>query len=720
MTQENRNPEEKETLRLSVPKLVGIIAAVAAVTVAITLALQPKQVTTVPSDPAAQQATVTQTELATVPDVCGLERQHAEKALANARLDVGKKTEDFSETVPAGCVISQDPPAGTLANLDSKVNLVISKGRKAPEQTTMPDLIGKTREEAEKALADAKLVAVQGPNVTTDKAEPGRVCEQSVEAGTKLSQDTHVSYSIAVAPDTSVVVPNLAGESIDDARRQLTDMGLGCDTSLTYHDTVAKDYVVDQSVEAGTKVAKGTVITLGVSMGRKPSGSIEVPDVVGKTADEATATLQNAGLTVSTVEQYSTKVAKNNVMSQSIAAGTKVAKDTPVTITVSMGPREDGSVTVPDLAGKSAGDAEAKLADLGLKADRDETYSDTVAKDHVIGQSIAAGTKVAKNTVVTITVSLGTKPEPPKPEPVMVTVPDITTYNLDDALTALWSAGLAERWSGEENGTVVAQYPEAGTEVEEGTIVTFQLEHISSKVEVPDVSGLTADEAAYAMGFAGLSLDYDADQAGRIVARTDPVAGALLDEGSHVTPIFEDTEEPAQTQETKPQPETEPETDTNTDTENTEDNTDESTPEDEPTNDEGNTNGDEDNTEPEGDNTEGDEGNTESDDTNAEEDNTDAEEEATNDEGDDSGDEADDSSHEEAAADPNDMINQALENAGVNYEIVSTISTQASNDGTDYTLLCRDDTGDYHVVVHVPGTAGATASLVSVTPASED
>ena len=78
------------------------------------------------------------------------------------------------------------------------------------------------------------------------------------------------------------------------------------------------------------------------------------------------------------------------------------------------------------------------------------------------------------------------------------------------------------------------------------------------------MSGLTADEAAYAMGFAGLSLDYDADQAARIVKGTDPVAGALLDEGSHVTPIFEDTEEPAQTQETKPQPETEPETDTST------------------------------------------------------------------------------------------------------------------------------------------------------------
>lgn len=537
MSQNDVSATERGTVQISKPKLAALGIGIAAFSVAATLALAPKQAATVTPTPDSHGATQTVTELVAVPDVCGLERQSAEKTITNARLDVGKETEEYSDTVHAGSVISQDPKPGTQANPDAKVNLVISRGRKSPEETTMPDLKGKTHEEAEQAITDAKLIAVQDADTVTKDVAPGLVCKQSIKAGTKVKQDTYVSYSIAIAPDTSVQVPNVAGEPLKDARKQLKDAGLAIDTTYAYSETVASDRVISQSIDAGTKVAKGSIITLNISMGTKPSGDIEVPDVVGKTADDATSTLQNAGLSVSSVKEYSDDVPEGNVMSQSIDAGTKVAKDTSVTITVSMGQRQEGSLTVPNLAGMAANDAEKSLSDLGLASERAESYSDTVPAGNVIGQSIPAGTNATNDTLVTLTVSLGSKPQPPAPPVARVTVPDIMTYTRDDTIATLKSAGLNERWSGEENGTVVAQDPPAGTEVDQGTVVTFKLEHVSSKVAVPDVSGMTVTDAGAQMNLAGLVLDHDGMESDQVLDGTDPVAGALVDEGTHVQAI---------------------------------------------------------------------------------------------------------------------------------------------------------------------------------------
>ena len=766
MAQNQDEPEERgteqRTVSMSVPKLVGLAAGVAAVAVAATLVLSPKQTTSVPQQPATQQTVVSDVDKVAVPDVVGLERQSAEKVIANAKLDMGKEKEEYSETVHAGCVISQDPASGTFAEVDSKVSIVISKGRKSAADTTMPNLAGKTREDAEKAISDAKLIAVQGADVVSNKVKPGLVCEQSVAAGTTLKQDTYVSYSIAIAPPSdSTNVPNVAGEPVKDAREQLHKAYLGFDTSKAYSDTVAKDCVIKQSIDAGTRVAKGTVVSLTVSMGKRPSGDIAVPNVVGKSSGDAAGALKSAGLSASTTNQYSDDVAKDIVMSQSIDAGTKVAKDTPITIVVSMGPRQDGSITVPDVAGKAADDAEAELSNLGLKSERSETYSDTVDKGDVIGQSIPAGTKVAKNTMVTLTVSLGAKPVPPEPPtppvPVKVQVPDIMTYSCDEAIEAIESAGLIERWSGEENGTVVSQDPPAGTEVEQGSVVTFKLEHVASMVEVPDVSGLSASDADVVMRSAGVLLDYDDGQADWVVDKTEPVAGALVDEGSHVTAVFREDAEPSadsqpqsdddradkdDEQGTGRQGDQSGDTDDHGDGQQGEQSDD---ADDRADGQPGDQSDDENDGQRDGQSGDADDhsdgqGDDQSDDQDDGQDDGQADNQGSGQQDDqsddqdgqddDQSDNYDDQSDEQSssageknnngsnAADPSAMLNEAMDVAGASYQIDQTLTTQAVNDGVNYTFLCHDDTGSYKVVVHVPGTSGSSASLVSVTPAN--
>ena len=148
-----------------------------------------------------------------VPNLVRLELQDAEKLLANMGLSIGETKYAFDNDAPAGLVISQSPDALTMVDAGSAVTLTISKGKEAPAQVEMPNLLGKTQREAEQAIADAKLVAVQDNPIVTSDYKPGTVCKQSVEAGTKLPEGSQVSFATALAENT-VKVPDVDRKSV--------------------------------------------------------------------------------------------------------------------------------------------------------------------------------------------------------------------------------------------------------------------------------------------------------------------------------------------------------------------------------------------------------------------------------------------------------------------------------------------------------------------------
>lgn len=336
-------------------------------------------------------------QMVTVPDVVKVEQHDAEKLIVSTGLTVGKVDQANSDDIASGHVISQDPTAGTKVDENTSVNIVVSMGKAKPGKTTVPDLTGKSQEEAEKTLKDAKLVAVPGNPVYSDAVDPGKVCTQSVAAGTQVDEGSQVVFSTSLGKET-VVVPDVTGKTIDDARDTLNKAGLGTDTTSAYSDKVAKDSVISQSVPKDTKVVKGTVITLQVSLGAKPTTKVKVPNIY--------------------------------------------------------------------------------------------------------------------------------------------------TYTLEDAKKALESAGLKYRYSGDNDGTVVNVDPEPGTEVDQGSTVTFTLQHHASLVAVPDVAGMSGTDAAAALDQVGLVLDYDKDQPDRTLSSTDPVAGTMVDIESTVKAVYEDEPTP--------------------------------------------------------------------------------------------------------------------------------------------------------------------------------
>ncbi len=264
----------------------------------------------------------------TVPNVVSLAQPDAEKAITAAGFTVGTVKREASDTVPAGSVVSQDPKATTAAKAGTKVNLVVSSGKAAPKDVTVPDLRGKTQADAEKALADVKLVGVASNPEETTEVDPGQVFKQSIAPGATAKEGDKVAFTVALAP-AQVTVPNVVGKVRDDAKDIITREKLGFDYTTAHNDSVPEGVVVSQSVAAGSQVVSGTTVSVVVSLGPTPQSDVKVPDVMTYPWKDAEAALTSAGL-----QARYTGDPSGTVVAQDIPAGTEVAQGTLVTVSL--------------------------------------------------------------------------------------------------------------------------------------------------------------------------------------------------------------------------------------------------------------------------------------------------------------------------------------------------------------------------------------------------
>jgi serine/threonine-protein kinase len=222
--------------------------------------------------------------------------------------------------------------------------------------------------------------------------------------------------------------------------------------------------VIGQSPEAGTKVDKGSNVTLQVSSG---PGTVEVPLVTGLKLSTATKALNRRGLNVDSSSQHSATVAKGEVISSSPVDGTTVTKGSRVHLIVSSGPVQ---VKVPDVTNEDAASAHSALHNAGLIYTDNQVNSDTVPKGSVISQDPPGGSTVNKGTSVTLNISKG---------PNTATVPDVTNETPDQASSTLRNLGFNVQVKNKattdqtKNGVVIQQRPQKGTKLKKGRTVVL-------------------------------------------------------------------------------------------------------------------------------------------------------------------------------------------------------------------------------------------------------
>ncbi|HEX5898884.1 MAG TPA: Stk1 family PASTA domain-containing Ser/Thr kinase [Solirubrobacteraceae bacterium] len=264
------------------------------------------------------------------------------------------------------------------------------------QKVAVPTVVG-----ADQANAEAKLrqdgFRIDTTLKTADQPK-GQVIGQDPTGGTKAKKGSTVTLTVSDGPQ-QVAVPQVVGLTISSARGRLDKAGLRPSEREENSDTVEKGRVISVSPTEGTKVDKGSSVTLVVSSGKTQA---DVPDVTGKSFDEAQSTLQAAGFKVTRTDKETTTKDPDIVLSQNPKGGTQVDSGATVALTVAKAPSQ---VAVPDVTGEDAPAAISALSSQGFVIDQQSRDVPTPDGDGVvIEQSPAAGKKVKKGGRVTIVV----------------------------------------------------------------------------------------------------------------------------------------------------------------------------------------------------------------------------------------------------------------------------------------------------------------------------
>ena len=146
--------------------------------------------------------------MAAVPNVEGLTQDAANTAITGAKLKVGTITQQTSNTVATGKVISQVPASRSSMAEGSPVNLVISSG---PQMVAVPNAERLTQDDATTAVTAAKLTVGTVTRQASNMVATGKVISQDPASGTSVAEDSPVNLVISSGPQMMTTVPNVAG-----------------------------------------------------------------------------------------------------------------------------------------------------------------------------------------------------------------------------------------------------------------------------------------------------------------------------------------------------------------------------------------------------------------------------------------------------------------------------------------------------------------------------
>ena len=198
-------------------------------------------------------------ETVRVPALAGQKLGKAQDQLRKGGLEPGMVTREFSEDVPRGSVISARPADGTKVRAGTGVALVVSKG----SPIDIPDVTGTDEADARSELTEAGLkVKIATERVNSSEYDKGQVVRQTPKPGGSAAEGDTVTLTLSKGPEM-IEVPDVVGDSVDDARQALEGAGFEVDEDRGLFG-IFGDEVKSQSVEGGRTAPKGSTITIKI------------------------------------------------------------------------------------------------------------------------------------------------------------------------------------------------------------------------------------------------------------------------------------------------------------------------------------------------------------------------------------------------------------------------------------------------------------------------
>lgn len=211
------------------------------------------------------------------------------------------------------------------------------------------------------------------------------------------------SFAFDVATPKDVLIPDLVGLSLDEAKSKIEESKLEIEVEEERYDaTIEAGKIISQDpiYKENYKIKEKSKIKVIVSLGLK---IVKVPKVTGKTLEEAKELLEEQDLIVVVEEEPSKKIEAGYVISQDVPENAEIGAGSTVTITVSTGIEKS---LVPNLMGKTEADAKKMIEEAGLTLATTLTAEDTTKDSGVVlKQSLNAGDTVEKGSKITITIN---------------------------------------------------------------------------------------------------------------------------------------------------------------------------------------------------------------------------------------------------------------------------------------------------------------------------
>jgi serine/threonine-protein kinase len=293
----------------------------------------------------------------------------------------------------------------------------------------VPDLSGMSLEQATATLEDKGLTLGTTSSVDSTDAMTERVVGQRPSSHTQVNQHSPIDLEIGHGV-SKTSVPNVVGNTADAAKQAISNAHLVYAEQRKPSADPDRGKVIAQDPPAETQLAPNTTVTVTIGTGLS---KVTVPaGVVGKSLDQATATLQAAGLTVVPQDGDGVEPA-GQVIAMDQQPGQQIPQDTPVILTLS----NNSLMLMPDLQNQTRDQAVATLrakgwaGDLGSLGVTDQATATPAQIGAVLGQQPAAGSKMRK-TGTPVTVAVGVR---------QITVPDLVGRTQKQAADLLVKAG---------------------------------------------------------------------------------------------------------------------------------------------------------------------------------------------------------------------------------------------------------------------------------------
>jgi serine/threonine-protein kinase len=257
-------------------------------------------------------------------------------------------------------------------------------------------VVGADQASAEAGLRQAGF-KTDATTKTSDRPE-GEVIGQDPAGGSEAEKGSTVDLTVSGGP-AQVLVPAVVGLTEKSAVARLEKRGLKAEPTEQSSTSVEKGRVISASPSEGQKVDKGSTVALTVSSGPEQA---DVPDVTGKSYDEAKSQLEAAGFKVTRKDQESADEDPGTVLGQDHKGGTQAPEGTTIQLTVA---KEPSQIAVPDVTGEDQAAAIRRLSAEGFEIDQQSRDVGTPDGDGVvIEQAPGAGEKAKKGSPVTIVV----------------------------------------------------------------------------------------------------------------------------------------------------------------------------------------------------------------------------------------------------------------------------------------------------------------------------